>query len=61
MHITYHLSSAQEITADLLDNIKANLNQRPLLALWKKNDSNEDLDQGLKAILNERLQEDESI
>ncbi len=59
MHTTYHLSSAQDISTDILDAIKATFKSKPITIIVE--DDNEPytgITPEMKAILDERLQED---
>jgi hypothetical protein len=57
MHTTFHLNSAQDISSDLLDAIKAAYKSKPITIIVEEE---EDLSQEMKIILDNRLQEDES-
>ncbi len=57
MHTTFHLNSAQDVSSDLLDAIKAAYKSRPITIIVEEE---EDLTQEMKTILDSRLQEDES-
>jgi hypothetical protein len=58
MYTTYHLSSAQEITSDILDSIKATFKSKPITIIVEEDDSNFELTAEQKAVLDERFQED---
>lgn len=58
MQTTYHLTSAQEVTTELLDSIKAAFKSKPITIIVKEDDGIEELDKDLKDILDNRLQED---
>jgi hypothetical protein len=60
MHTTYHLESAQEVSADLLDSIKATFKSKSITITVRENDDYPELTDEMKAILDERLAEDES-
>lgn len=60
MYTTYHLTSAQEVSTDILDAIKATFKSRPITIIVEEDESNNELTSDLKAILDERLQEDEN-
>ena len=60
MYTTYHLSSAQEVNSDILDAIKAAFKSRPITIIVEEDGNNSDLTTNMKAILDERLEEDES-
>ena len=57
MHTTFHLNSAQDVSTDLLDAIKAAYKSKPITIIVEEE---EDLSQEMKIILDNRLQEDES-
>lgn len=57
MHTTFHLNSAQDVSSDLLDAIKAAYKSKPITIIVEEE---EDLTQEMKIILDNRLQEDES-
>jgi len=57
MYTTYHLTSAQEVNSDLLDSIKAAFKSKPITIIVEEDDF--ELTAEMKAILDERLQEDE--
>ena len=59
MYTTYHLKSAQEINSDLLDAIKAIYKSKPITIIVEEDENNYELDEEMKAILDERLEEDE--
>jgi hypothetical protein len=60
MYTTYHLSSAQEVNADILDAIKATFKSKPITIIVEEDDSDFELSTDMKAVLDERLQEDEN-
>ncbi len=60
MHTTYYLKSAQEVNTDLLDSIKATFKSKSITITVKEADCDEELTDEMKAILDERLMEDES-
>jgi hypothetical protein len=59
MYTTYHLDSAQDITPDILDAIKIAFKSKPITITIEEDDHCE-LTEEMKAILDERLQEDGS-
>lgn len=59
MYTTYHLDSAQDINTDILEAIKVAFKSRPITITIEEEDDFE-LTQEMKAILDERLSEDES-
>jgi hypothetical protein len=60
MYTTYHLKSAEEVSTDILDAIKATFKTKPITIIVEEDDSNYELSYEMKAVLNERLQENES-
>jgi hypothetical protein len=60
MYTTYHLSSAQEVNTDILDAIKAAFKSKPITIIVEEDDSDFEIAEDMKTILDERLQEDES-
>jgi hypothetical protein len=60
MYTTYHLASAQEVSTDILDAIKATFKSKPITIIEEEDDSDYELTSDMKAVLDERLQEDES-
>jgi hypothetical protein len=60
MYTTYHLTSAQELSTDILDAIKATFKSKPITIIVEEDDSDFDLTADMKAVLDERMQEDES-
>lgn len=59
MYTTYHLSSAQEISPDILDAIKTVFKSKPITIIVEEDNADYDLSVDMKTILDERLQEDE--
>jgi hypothetical protein len=59
MYTTYHLTSAQEINADFLDAIKAMFKSKPITIIVHEDKGDFELDTEMKAVLDERLEEDE--
>lgn len=59
MYTTYHISSADELTTDILDAIKANFKSKSII-ITVEEDNDYELSQELKQILDERLAEDKS-
>jgi hypothetical protein len=57
MSTTYYLESADQLNSDLLESIKAMYKSKPITITVEED--NIDLDSDMKAILDERLQEDE--
>ncbi len=60
MYTTYHLTSAQEVNTDILDAIKATFKSRPITIIVEEDSSDFELNDEMKAILDERLQENET-
>lgn len=59
MYTTYHLTSAQDVSTDLLDAIKAAFKSKPITIIVHADKADLEFTSGLKEILDERLQEDE--
>ncbi|HMQ49333.1 MAG TPA: hypothetical protein PKA00_03085 [Saprospiraceae bacterium] len=60
MYATYHLTSAQELSPDILEAIKAAFKSKPITITVEEDDRDFELSTNMKAVLEERLQEDES-
>jgi hypothetical protein len=60
MYTTYHLTSAQEVTSDILDAIKATFKSKPITIIVEEDQADFDLTTDMKTILDERLLEDEA-
>lgn len=60
MYTTYHLKSAQEVSTDILDAIKATFKSKPITIIVEEDDSDFELTTDMKIVLDERLQEDEN-
>ena len=60
MYTTYHLESAQDVSTDLLDSIKATFKTKSITITVEESDNEPELTDEMKAILDERLLEDES-
>ena len=60
MYTTYHLESAQDVSTDLLDSIKATFKSKSITITVEVTDCDDELTDEMKAILDERLLEDES-
>ena len=60
MYTAYHLKSAQEVSADILDAIKAAFKSKPITIIVEEDESNFDLTSDMISVLEERLQEDEN-
>jgi hypothetical protein len=61
MYTTYHLTSAQDVSTDILDAIKATFKSKPITIIVEEDESDFDLTADMKTVLDDRLQEDESI
>ncbi len=59
MYTTYHLTSAQEVNTDILDAIKATFKSKPITIIVEEDEDNYELSDDMKAVLDDRLQEDE--
>ncbi|MBW6482780.1 MAG: hypothetical protein K0B10_06945 [Vicingaceae bacterium] len=59
MYTTYHLTSAQEISSDILDAIKATFKSKPITIIVEEDIEDFELTTEMKIVLDERLQEDE--
>ncbi len=60
MFTKYHLNSAQEVSNDILEAIKATFKTKPITIIVEEDDSNYELTTEMKTVLDERLQEDVS-
>ena len=60
MHTTYYLDSAQDVSTDLLDSIKATFKSKSITITVEEADCDDEITDEMKAILDERLMEDES-
>jgi hypothetical protein len=60
MYTTYHLTSAQELSTDILDAIKTTFKSKPITIIVEEDDSDFGLTADMKAVLDERLNEDET-
>ena len=56
MYTTYHLSSAEDITSDILDAIKANFKSKAIV-ITVEEEENYELSEEMKGILDHRLAE----
>jgi hypothetical protein len=59
MYTTYHLTSAQEVSSDILDSIKATFKSKPITIIVEEDQSDFELTTEMKAVLEERLAEDD--
>ena len=60
MHTSYHFSSAQEISNDMIEAIKARFKSKAITIIVEDNDFEVELPNDMKVILDDRLQEDEA-
>lgn len=60
MYTTYHLTSAEELSTDILDAIKATFKSKPITIIVEEDHRDFDLTSDMKAVLDERLEEDEN-
>ena len=60
MYTTYRLDSAQDVSTDLLDSIKATFKSKSITITVEETDCDGELTDEMKAILDERLLEDEN-
>lgn len=59
MYATYHLQSAQEVNADILDAIKATFKSKSITIIVEEDEDNFEISGKMKDILDERLLENE--
>ena len=60
MYTTYHLNSAEDISTDILDAIKATYKSRAITIIVEEDDDNLDISDVMKADLDNRLRENGS-
>ena len=60
MYTTYHFSSAQEVSTEILDAIKATFKAKPITITVEETEADLFITDDMKAILDERLSEDET-
>ena len=60
MQTTYHFLSAQDLSTEILDSIKAKFKSKPITIIVKENEDDTELSNEMKSILNDRLKEDEA-
>ncbi len=60
MHATYQFSSAQEISKEVIDAIKAKFKSKAITIVVEENEDEIELADEMKSILNDRLNEDEA-
>ncbi len=56
----YHLNSAQEVSADILESIKATFKSKPITIIVEEDTGNYELTEEMKAVLDQRLEQDET-
>ena len=59
MYTTYHLESADDLSSDLLESIKAIYKSKPITIIVEEDKDNFELDEEMRGVLDERLNEDE--
>ena len=57
MYTTYHLTSAQEVSTDILDSIRTAFKSKPITIVVEEDYQDFDLTIDMKSILDERIQE----
>ncbi len=60
MYTTYHLTSAQEVNEDILNAIRVTFKSKPITIIVEEDESDFELTNEMKTILDERLEEDVS-
>ncbi len=60
MYTTYHLTSAQDVSIDILNAIKATFKSKPITIIVEEDSDDAELSDEMKSVLDERLREDES-
>ena len=60
MQKTFHLSSAQEVNAEILDAIKVAFKSRPITITVEEDENDYEITSEMKSVLDNRMQEDES-
>ncbi|MCY7422130.1 MAG: hypothetical protein LH478_10370 [Chitinophagaceae bacterium] len=60
MYTTYHLTSAQELSTEILESIKATYKTKPITIIVEEDNSYPALTNEEQQILEERLKEDEN-
>jgi hypothetical protein len=58
MNTTYHLSSADELNADIIDSIKAAYKSKAITIIVEEDLSEYQLSEEMKMVLDERMKED---
>lgn len=59
MYTTYHLTSAQEVSTDILDAIKATFKTKPITIIVEEDETDFELTTEMKEVLDERLLEND--
>lgn len=59
MQKTYHLTSAEELSNEILDSTKAAFKSKPITIIVEDTESDYELTDEMKSVLDERLLEDE--
>jgi len=59
MYTTYHLRSAEELSNDIIEAIKTAFKSKPITIIVEESETDFDLTTDMKAVLDERMQEDE--
>lgn len=60
MQKIFHLSSAQEINAEILDAIKVAFKSKPITITVEQDENDYSITSDMKSVLDNRMQEDES-
>ena len=60
MQKTFHLSSAQEVNAEILDAIKVAFKSKPITITVEEDENDYEITSEMKSVLDNRMQEDES-
>jgi len=60
MYTTFHLASAQDLNADILDAIKTVFKSKPITILVEEDGGNYELTSELRSVLDDRLSEDQT-
>jgi hypothetical protein len=58
MYTTYHLTSAQEVSSDILDAIKTTFKSKPITIIVEEDEGDYELSSEMKNVLDERLKEE---
>ena len=56
---TYHLKSAQDLSLEIIESIKDTFQSRSITIIVEEDEQDYELNDEMKAVLDERLQEDE--